>query len=67
MKNPFKFSYRPKFKVIETAPVGIPSKDADMKPALLENGVRLNVPEFIRVGDIILVNTEKGIFHSRLK
>jgi elongation factor P len=59
------------FKVMDTAPVGAASdsKDTstDMKPARLENGTILNVPEFIHPGETILVNTEKGIFHSRAK
>ncbi len=35
------------------------------KPALLENGLRVTVPPFINVGDLIVVNTEDGSYARR--
>ena len=35
------------------------------KPAVLENGVRTNVPPFIGVGDRLVINTEDGAYVTR--
>ena len=37
------------------------------KPATLENGVRLQVPTFIEVGDRIRVDPEEGRYVERAK
>jgi elongation factor P len=37
------------------------------KPAILENGVRVMVPTFIEVDDLVVVNTEEGTYIERAK
>jgi elongation factor P len=37
------------------------------KPALLENGVTINVPPFIEVGEKVRVNPETGEYLERVK
>jgi elongation factor P len=53
-------------KVVETVP-GIKGATAtnQLKPATLETGVVVNVPPFIREGDVIRVNTETGEYLAR--
>lgn len=52
--------------IVETAP-GIKgaSASARTKPALLEGGITVQVPEYIEQGEIIKVNTESKKFMSR--
>jgi len=55
-------------KVIE-APPGIKgdTKQGGTKTVILETGKKINVPLFIKTGDIIKVNTEKGEYVERVK
>lgn len=49
------------FEVVETAPVmKTATKTASAKPATLNNGVTVNVPEFIQTGEKIRVNPNTG-------
>jgi elongation factor P len=56
------------FEVVDTAPVvrGA-TKTASSKPAKLENGVTVNVPEFIESGTRIRVNPNTGEYLDRAK
>ncbi len=52
----------------DTAPVmKTATKTASTKPALLENGVTVNVPEFIGAGERIRVNPSTGEYMDRAK
>ena len=56
------------FEVVETAPVmKTATKNASSKPALLNNGISVNVPEFIQTGERIRVNPETGEYIDRAK
>ena len=56
------------FEIVETAPVvrGA-TKNASSKPAKLENGVMVNVPEFVESGTRIRVNPTTGEYLDRAK
>ena len=56
------------FEIVETAPVvrGA-TKNASSKPAKLENGVTVNVPEFVESGTRIRVNPATGEYLDRAK
>jgi elongation factor P len=55
-------------EVVETAPVmKTATKTASQKPAKLENGVTVNVPEFIGTGDKVRVNPNTGEYLERAK
>jgi elongation factor P len=55
-------------EVIETSPVmKTATKTASQKPAKLENGVTVNVPEFIGTGDKVRVNPSTGEYQERAK
>lgn len=55
-------------EVVETAPVmKTATKTASTKPALLNNGISVNVPEFIQTGEKIRVNPETGAYIDRAK
>ena len=55
-------------EVVETAPVmKTATKNASSKPAKLENGVSVNVPEFIGTGDRVKVNPTTGEYQERSK
>ena len=55
-------------KVVETSPVmKTATKTASQKPAKLENGVTVNVPEFVGTGDKIRVNPTTGEYQERAK
>src|SRR6476660_3236991 len=55
-------------EVVETAPVmKTATKNASSKPAKLENGVTVNVPEFISTGEKIRVNPTTGEYMDRAK
>ena len=55
-------------EIVETAPVmKTATKNASSKPAKLENGVTINVPEFINTGDKIRVNPTTGEYQERAK
>jgi elongation factor P len=55
-------------EVVDTAPVmKTATKNASSKPAKLENGVSINVPEFIGTGDRVKVNPTTGEYQERSK
>ena len=55
-------------QVVETSPVmKTATKTASQKPARLENGSTVNVPEFIGTGDRIRVNPNTGEYQERAK
>lgn len=55
-------------EVTDTAPVmKTATKTASSKPALLNNGITVNVPEFIQTGEKIRVNPETGEYLDRAK
>jgi elongation factor P len=55
-------------EVVDTAPVmKTATKTASSKPAKLENGVTINVPEFIGTGDRVKVNPSTGEYQERSK
>ena len=54
--------------VVETSPVmKTATKTASQKPAKLENGATVNVPEFIGTGDRVRVNPNTGEYVERAK
>ena len=55
-------------EIVETAPVmKTATKNASSKPAKLENGVTVNVPEFISSGERVRVNPTTGEYLERAK
>jgi elongation factor P len=55
-------------EVTDTAPVmRSATKTASTKPAKLENGVTVNVPEFISTGEKVRVNPATGEYVDRAK
>ena len=55
-------------EVVETAPVmKTATKTSSPKPAKLENGVTVNVPEFVGTGDKVKVNPTTGEYQERAK
>jgi elongation factor P len=55
-------------EVVETAPVmKSATKTASTKPAKLENGVTVNVPEFVSSGEKVRVNPQTGDYLDRAK
>ena len=55
-------------EVIDTAPVmKTATKTSSTKPAKLENGVTINVPEFVGTGDKVKVNPATGEYQERAK
>ena len=56
------------FLVAETSPaMKTATKTASSKPAKLNNGITVNVPEFIQTGERIRVNPETGDYIDRAK
>ena len=56
------------YEVVETAPaMKTATKNASSKPAKLENGVSVNVPEFIQTGEKVRVNPNTGEYLDRAK
>jgi len=54
--------------IVDTAPVmKTATKTASTKPAVLENGVTINVPEFIASGERVRVNPTTGEYMDRAK
>jgi elongation factor P len=54
--------------VVDTAPVmKTATKTASTKPAKLENGVTVNVPEFVSTGEKVRVNPNTGEYMDRAK
>jgi len=55
-------------EIVDTAPVmKTATKTASSKPAKLENGVTINVPEFVGTGDKVKVNPSTGEYQERAK
>ncbi len=55
-------------EIVETAPVmRSATKTASTKPAKLENGVTVNVPEFVATGEKVRVNPNTGEYMDRAK
>ena len=55
-------------EIVDTAPVmKTATKTASTKPAKLENGVTINVPEFIATGERVRVNPSTGEYLDRSK
>jgi elongation factor P len=55
-------------EIVETAPVmKTATKTSSTKPAKLDNGVTVNVPEFLQTGERIRVNPESGEYIDRAK
>ena len=55
-------------EIVETAPVmKTATKNASSKPAKLDNGVMVNVPEFINTGEKVRVNPATGEYMDRAK
>ena len=56
------------FEIVDTAPVmKTATKTASNKPAKLENGVTINVPEFVNTGERVRVNPATGEYLDRAK
>src|SRR5437868_13847114 len=54
--------------IVDTAPVmKTATKTASTKPAKLENGVTINVPEFVSTGEKVRVNPNTGEYMDRAK
>ncbi len=55
-------------EVVDTAPVmKTATKTASTKPATLDNGVVINVPEFVATGEKVRVNPSTGEYMDRAK
>src|SRR6266550_2959306 len=55
-------------EIVDTAPVmRTATKTASTKPAKLENGVTVNVPEFVNTGEKVRVNPNTGEYMDRAK
>ena len=55
-------------QIVDTAPVmRTATKTASTKPAKLENGVTVNVPEFVSSGEKVRVNPNTGEYMDRAK
>jgi elongation factor P len=56
------------FEIVDTAPVmKTATKTASSKPAKLDNGVTVNVPEFVSTGERVRVNPSTGEYIDRAK
>ncbi len=53
-------------KVTLTAPGIRSEQESTMKPATLENGMEILVPQFVQGGEIVRVDTEKGRYVERV-
>ena len=55
-------------EIVETAPaMKTATKNASSKPAVLSNGVTVNVPEFVETGERIRVNPRENAYIERVK
>ena len=56
------------FEIVDTSPVmKTATKTSSYKPAKLENGVTINVPEFVGTGERVRVNPSTGEYLDRAK
>jgi elongation factor P len=55
-------------KVVKTEPfLKGATQSASSKPAVLETGITINVPQFIREGEIVRIDTREGKYLERVK
>ena len=55
-------------EIVETAPaMKTATKNASSKPAVLSNGVTVNVPEFVETGERVRVNPRERAYIARVK
>ncbi|HPF62175.1 MAG: elongation factor P [Gemmatimonadetes bacterium] len=55
-------------EIVETAPaMKTATKNASSKPAVLSNGVTVNVPEFVETGERVRVNPRERAYIERVK
>src|ERR1017187_4574669 len=54
-------------KIANTAPSAHQQQDTNFKPATLENGVEVLVPQFVKTGDIIRLDIENLRYMDRAK
>ena len=55
-------------KVVKTEPfLKGATQSASSKPAVLETGITINVPQFIKKGDIVRIDTRKNKYLERVK
>ena len=56
------------FEVVDTAPaMKTATKTSSSKPAVLNNGITVNVPEFVQAGEKVRVNPSTGEYIDRAK
>ncbi len=53
-------------KVVSTGPGIKGGQDNTLKPAVLDNGMEILVPQFIETGEMVRVDTEKGKYIDRV-
>lgn len=53
-------------KVVSTGPGIKGGQDNTLKPAVLDNGLEILVPQFIETGEIVRVDTERGKYIDRV-
>lgn len=62
------FSPKMEFKVLETGPGERGNSATNIyKDAILENGLKVRVPLFIKTGDRVLIDTRTLIYHEKAK
>jgi elongation factor P len=54
-------------KIVETAPAMHQQADSAFKPATLENGVEVMVPQFVKTGDAIRLDLQTMKYMDRVK
>jgi elongation factor P len=54
-------------RIADTAPPIHAQQDANFKPAILENGVEIMVPQFIKTGDMVRISLETLKYMDRVK
>ena len=55
-------------EIVETAPaMKTATKSSSSKPAVLSNGVTINVPEFVEQGERVRVNPRERAYIERVK
>jgi elongation factor P len=54
-------------RVVDTAPAMHNTQDSTWKPARLENGIEINVPQFVKTGDVVRVDTADLRYMDRVR
>lgn len=54
-------------KIADTAPATHQQADSTFKPAGLENGIEIMVPQFVKIGDVIRLDLETMKYMDRVK